>query len=109
MTEQPWAKEPWKFVKDSPDDGTLLDAEGNDLLHGDIVGAGFIDLHAGERAEACVNACARIPTEALEAWCNTIEFHSIQYADDILGYVVKLYVKEGFCDVTVYNKENDNA
>lgn len=54
MTDKPqdWAKEPWSHSKE----GYIVDA------NGDAIGS-FAD---EQRSIACVNACAGVPTEALE-------------------------------------------
>lgn len=56
MNEQDWSKEPWSAGCNH----TLQDATGELIVPG-------IDLQDAERIAACVNACAGIPTEELEA------------------------------------------
>ena len=60
MTEQDWAKEPWKS-----DNGHITDAEGGYV--------GYLTDFLGpeqSRSLACVNACAGVPTEDLLIMAN---------------------------------------
>lgn len=60
MTDQKWSKEPWRYLKKS---NHIRDAE----LEPVCKGSGFYSYADMERAVACINACAGIPTDKLES------------------------------------------
>lgn len=62
MGENRWGPEPW-FIEDAD---YILDATGETVAEAHAP-AGWLAKDRARRIVACVNACAGIPTEALEA------------------------------------------
>ena len=105
MTDkQDWAKEPWGLESGEP-----VDTNRRRIIQDDGTGYEWVEQKDWERIIACVNACAGVPTEALEAWGLTIKIISFHMAQDIEGYIVKLHVKYGATDIMPFIKEPPDA
>lgn len=97
-----WTPEPWFAVEDPP-------YELRRMVRGDDTEVPLTVANLA-RAAACVNACQGIPTDALVAWGQTMDCldKHIQIAQDIEGYVVKLWVGEdGVFQATPYRRCTD--